>query len=283
MFPGELGFLQALEAARTAFGNTLFEIITFLGEETLLIVFLAVLYFALDKQLARNITFVTLTSLALNGVIKNLVALPRPFADGAVTCVRPETATGYSFPSGHTQTAASWSFAFARSRKKPVLWILATVVTLAVGFSRLYLGAHYPIDVVVGALLGLLTPLLLCNAYARHPSRLYAGVLLLSTPFLVFFLANPDPLFEDFFKVYGMLGGLWLSDWFETRFVQLKAPSTLSLCILRVLLAVVALLTLKFVLDFLVPEGLLWDAMRYFLLVFLALGALPLGFKSCKL
>jgi len=283
MFSGELSFLQALESLRTASLNTVFQAITFLGEETLLIVFLAVLYFALDKHLARKITFITLTSLSVNGIIKNLVALPRPFASGAVTCVRIETATGYSFPSGHTQTAASWSFAFARAKKKSALWVLAGVITLAVGFSRLYLGAHFPSDVVAGALLGFLIPLLLCDAYDRSPTRLYAGVLFGCIPFFVWFLLKNDPLFEDFFKVFGMLGGLWLSDWFETRLVQFQLPTSLFRRILRVICAVVALLALKAGLDALVPEGLVWDSVRYFLLVFLALGALPLGFKKLKL
>lgn len=283
MFSGEIVFLQYLSALRTEFLNKLFTFITFFGEETLLIVFLAILYFAWDKRLARRITFLTLTSLTVNGILKNIVALPRPFASGAVTCVRPETATGYSFPSGHTQTAATWSFSLAAAWKKKSLWVLAVIVTLAVGASRLYLGAHYPSDVVVGAALGVLTPLLLSDAFDRHPTRCYACVFFASVPFFVWFFLRNDPLFEDFFKVFGMLLGLWLSDRFETRFVDFKIPTSLFRRILRVILAVIALLALKAGLDAVFPEGLLMDSLRYFLLVFLALGALPLGFKQLNL
>ncbi len=283
MLPFELSFLQYLESVRTDFLNKVFEFVTFFGEETLLIVFLAVFYFALDKRLARRITFVTLTSLSLNGIIKNLVALPRPFASGAVTCIRPETATGYSFPSGHTQTAATWSFAFARVLKKPIVWWFAGLITLAVGFSRLYLGAHYPSDVVVGAALGILISLTFGEMYERNPTRMYAAVLLASAPFFIGFLLKNDPFFADFFKIFGMLLGLWLSDWFETRFVKMEYPPAVFKRVLRVLLAILLLLALKLGLDTLFPEGLLFDAARYFLLVFLALGLLPLGFKICKL
>ena len=283
MFSGELEILQYLASVRTDFLNHVFEFITFFGEGTLLILFLAVLYFAIDKQLARKITFLTLTSLSLNGILKNLVALPRPFASGAVTCVRPETATGYAFPSGHTQTVATWSFGLAKSLKKPILWIFAILITLAVGFSRMYLGAHFPSDVVVGALLGALVPILLDNLYERYSARLHVTVLIASSPFYLYFLFNPDPYFEDFFKIFGMLGGFCLSDWFASHFETTEDTISVVKRILRIVLAIAVLLAVNFGLSVIFPGGLLWDARSYFLLVFLALGALPVFFEKIKL
>lgn len=91
--------------------------------------------------------------LLCNALIKPLVARPRPFA------LRPEVLrlipppSDFSFPSGHT--AASFAATAALWRGKSRLWIPAVVLAAAIGLSRLYLGVHYPSDVLCGALLGI--------------------------------------------------------------------------------------------------------------------------------
>ena len=141
MFAFELDFLKWLESFRSGFLNTLFEGITMLGEETLVILLVVALWFAVDRKLAQQVFFVTVASLSLNGIIKNFAKIPRPFTKG-VSCVRPDTATGYAFPSGHTQGFATWCGFFALKLKKIWLRVLAAVLIFAVAFSRLYLGAH---------------------------------------------------------------------------------------------------------------------------------------------
>ena len=153
MFAFELDFLRWLEGLRTSFLNAFFEGVTMLGEETLIILLVVALWFAVDKKLAQQVFFVTATSLSVNGIIKNFAKVPRPFTKG-ISCVRPDTATGYAFPSGHTQGFATWSSFFAVKWKKTWFRILVGVLVALVAVSRLYLGAHYPSDVVVAVALG---------------------------------------------------------------------------------------------------------------------------------
>ena len=201
MFSFELEILKWLEGLRTSFLNVLFESITVLGEETLIILLVVALWFAIDKKLAQQVFFVTATSLSVNGIIKNFAQVPRPFTKG-ISCVRVDTATGYSFPSGHTQGFATWSSFFAIKVKKIWLSVLVGVLITLVAVSRLYLGAHYPSDVIVAVVLGV--SLSAFGNYlfvkVKDTKKLYLGTFLIMTPFIAYFLYVADPLFADLFK-----------------------------------------------------------------------------------
>ena len=133
MFAFELQFLKWLESMRTSFLTTLFEGITILGEETLVILLVVALWFAVDSRLAQKVFVVTICSTGLNGIIKNIAQVPRPYAQGVVP-VRTEPATGFSFPSGHTQSFSTWSTLFAIKFKKKWLTILVAVLITLVAF-----------------------------------------------------------------------------------------------------------------------------------------------------
>ena len=105
------------------------------------------------KQNALYIAASTATTYLLNLAIKKLVRRPRPFLTDLrlVPVYRP---TEYSFPSGHT--SSSFSAVTALSRAYPRWYVIAPSFLWAasVGYSRMYLGVHYPTDVTAGAVLG---------------------------------------------------------------------------------------------------------------------------------
>ena len=289
MFGFELEFLKWLEGLRTGFLNTVFEGITMLGEETLIILLVVALWFAIDKKLAQQVFFVTVTSLSVNGIIKNFAQVPRPFTKG-ISCVRVDTATGYAFPSGHTQGFATWSSYFAAKFKKAWLSILAAILIAAVGFSRLYLGAHYPSDVIVGVALGAAIAVLGNYLFAKvkDVKKLYLGTLLSLTPFIVYFLFVADPLFADLFKTFGMLGGLVAVSYLDERTEPLSYDvvwwKKLIRIVLGVVLAVVLKEAIKRVNVFEVTQiSLLIDAVRYFVVVMAVGYWCPFLFKKLKL
>lgn len=111
---------------------------------------------------------VALSHWLASGVIKPLVGRPRPFVAGVAAArtleaVPPASA---SFPSGHAATAAAGAIAGARlvTGAGPLLWALAT----AIAYSRVYVGVHFPSDVLAGALLGVCSAWLVLGG--RHPS-----------------------------------------------------------------------------------------------------------------
>ena len=289
MFPGEIEFLKLLEGIRNGFLNFLFETVTMLGEETLLVVMIAVIYFMFDKTLAHRLFFITATSMSINNIVKNIAKVPRPFAKGEISTVREHTATGYSFPSGHTQTISTWSTALAIRFKRLPFIIFAAVATLLVAFSRLYLGVHFPSDVIVGAALGVGLALLLSYVFERfsNPAHLYLGAIALSTPFAIWFLISGDLIADDFFKIYGLLIGAFSGTVFEKRFVNFGYGTPIWKRVIRVVMGVAGALLIK-LLDFAdmvsaAQISLLLDTLRYGLMVFLVMGVMPLLFKKLKI
>lgn len=286
-----LGFdiqaLQVLEVMRTDTLNAVFEGVTMMGEEMIMILIVAVLYFAYDKHVAVKAFFITLVSISVNGIIKNCAKVPRPFALDHVSCVRPETATGYSFPSGHTQIFATWTMVLSVHFRK-ILWGTVALAAIAlVALSRVYLGAHYPSDVIVGALLGIAIGAGGCLLYDKIPNKtaLFVGAAALATPFAIFFLIGADPLFDDFFKAYGMLVGLPVALEIEKRFADFGYDIVWWKKVLRVVVAVVITLAIKEGASIILASevlriSLVMDAVRYALVVIAAFGFCPILFKK---
>ena len=289
MFDFELEFLKWLEGLRTNFLNAVFEGITLIGEETLIILLVVALWFAVDKKLAQQVFFVTATSLSVNGIIKNFAKVPRPFTKG-ISCVRLDTATGYAFPSGHTQGFATWSSFFAVKFKRTWLSILVGVLIVAVAISRLYLGAHYPSDVIVGIALGVGIAILGNYLFekVKDLKKLYLGTLLILTPFIVCFLFVADPLFADLFKTFGMVGGMVVVSFLDEKTEPLSYDVVWWKKLIRIVLGVVLAVALKEAIKLVnvfdvLQISLLIDAIRYFIVVMTVGYLCPLLFKKIKL
>ena len=289
MFAFELNFLKWLESLRTDFLNTLFEAITILGEETLIILFVVAIWFAVDRKLAQQVFFVTATSLSINGIIKNFAQVPRPFTKG-ISCVRVDTATGYAFPSGHTQGFATWSSFFAAKFKKTWISILVGVLITAVAVSRLYLGAHYPSDVIVGVALGVGISLFGNYLFAKvkDVKKIYLGTFLILTPFIVYFLIAADLLFADLFKTFGMVGGMVAISFLDENTEPLSYDIAWWKKLIRIVIGVVLAVVLKEAIKLLnvfeiMQISLLIDAVRYFIVVMTVGYLCPMLFKKIKL
>jgi len=290
MFGFEMSILRYVEGLRSEWLNGLVELITMLGEEMLLVVLIVILWFAFDKKAAQRLAFGVLASLGVNSVLKNLVQLPRPFASGEVTCVRPETATGYSFPSGHTQNFAAWGTLVAAQLKRRWVSAVAAVLILLVGLSRIYLGAHYPSDVVAGMALGVGMALLSGWLFDRteNKQKLYIATVLIMTPFAVWFMFRPDPQFAGVYKAYGMIAGLALAVGLEEKYAPLDYSVAWWKKLVRIVLGAALALAVKeagklFYISGVEQVTFIVDALRYFALVVVLLGLSPVLFKKFRL
>lgn len=143
--------------------------VTFLGNGGWFWIVLCVLLICFGKTRKTGVTAaLSLLSgfLITNLLIKNAVARPRPFDTYTQIIPLITRPKDYSFPSGHT--CASFAVALVCLRMLPGKWgILPVVLAGMIAFSRLYLGVHYPGDVLAGFLVALLTSIVACRLMRR--------------------------------------------------------------------------------------------------------------------
>ena len=148
---GEI-LLQIQQHLRTDMLTPFMKIVTFLGNGGWFWILCAVVLLAIPKT--RKTGYAAVLSLIFgvmvtNLLLKNIVARPRPFAEIEALIPLIAKPTDFSFPSGHT--TASFAVALVMLRMLPKkIGIPAVVLAALVAFSRLYLGVHYPTDVLAG-------------------------------------------------------------------------------------------------------------------------------------
>mgnify|MGYP001078504538 FL=1 len=145
-------FLKVLESIRTPLLDRLFLLLTFFGDEVIVLAIICFLYWCYNKRLAYRICFSFFTSGLLVQTLKITFRVPRPWIkDPSFIPVEEavSTATGYSFPSGHTQCATALYSTFAWNAKKNRNRIICFIIIFSVMLSRMYLGVHTLQDVLV--------------------------------------------------------------------------------------------------------------------------------------
>ena len=90
-----------------------------------------------------------------NNIVKNIVQRPRPFVTFTDLQIIIPTPSEFSFPSGLTSSSFAAAAVFYRHLPKK-LGLPAVILAGLIGFSRLYVGVHYPTDVIAGVLMGIL-------------------------------------------------------------------------------------------------------------------------------
>lgn len=195
---GCMPFLHFLQSIRNPIFDAFFSLITHLGEETFFLVLAIMFFWCINKREGYFILITGLVGTVVNQLAKLFFRIPRPWVlDSEFEIVESarEEATGYSFPSGHTQNiAGTYGCITAYQPKK---WKTALCVTLIilVAFSRMYLGVHTPLDVVVSLIVALGLVLLLRPVFTSEESFnklmpiVVVGSVLLSLGFFAYVLS----------------------------------------------------------------------------------------------
>ncbi len=199
--------LYLLEKIRNPVFDFIFSLITHIGEETVFLAVAILFFWCISKREGYYILITGLVGTLVNQMLKLVCKVPRPWVkDPSFTIVESARAeaTGYSFPSGHTQNVAGTFGAIGVYSSKKWVRISAVAVIVLVAFSRMYLGVHTPWDVltslgVAAVLVFGLYPLFKNEErFKKSMPYIVAVSFLLALAFVLFVIYMPNkPSFSD--------------------------------------------------------------------------------------
>ena len=292
--------LYALESIRAPWLDTVMAAITHLGEETVFMVAALFVFWCVSKRHGYYLLAIGFAGTVLNQFLKLLFRIPRPWVlDSNFTIVESARAqaTGYSFPSGHTQNAVGTFGGIARFTRRKWVRVAAIVVAVLVPLSRMYLGVHTPLDVGVAAVIAV------ALVFALYPLMEYsdrqhgvmgavlAVMLALAVGYLLFvslyrFPADVDADnlahgVENAWKLLGATVGMLVGWWLDVRFIHFDTRAVWYVQLIKLVGGLALLLGIRAALKAPLAAALgagAGGAVRYGVMVLFAAAVWPMVF-----
>lgn len=294
-----MSFLYWLESIRTPLMDKIMSFLTLFGDETLFLVITIVVFWCVSKKRGYFLMLVAFSGTVVNQFLKITFRIDRPWVkDPEFSAVESalEGASGYSFPSGHTQSSVGLFGGLALTEKNKVLRGIFVAMCVIVPFSRMYLGVHTPLDVFVsvGAALILLFAF---NAVFKilesKPNVMWwiIGGLTFATVALAVYVkvlnltddSNAVSAEENAFKMLGCSVGLIAVWWADSKYIKFETQAVWWAQIIKCVVGLGVILLIKTFLKepLVVIFGgkLIGDGVRYLLIVLFAGIVWPATFK----
>ncbi len=295
-------FLYILESIRSAFLDSFFLAITKLGDESVFLILSLLFFWCVDKYQGYFLMSVGFAGTTINQILKNVFRIPRPWIlDENFTAVEAakERAFGYSFPSGHTQTSVGLFGGIAKQNKNIFQRGICLVLCILIPFSRMYLGVHTPIDILVSVLVALV--LIFGLSFLFEKAKANSMILYIFFPILVLMLfgviifvyaSDLSELMDAYDlastrkTLWTLLGsglGLFVSFIIDDKYTHFETKARPAIQILKFVLGLALTMCikegLKPILKLLMGDFVAIDAIRYAVLVIIACGIWPMTFR----
>lgn len=294
-----MDFLRLLESIRVPGLNELMLAITYLGDEIAFLVAALIMFWCVDKRKGYYILSVGFLGTIANQFMKLFFRVPRPWhldPDFTILEQAREGAGGYSFPSGHSQSAVGTFGGIAYITKNKVIRVLCIAICILVPFSRMYIGVHTPLDVIVGsamavALIFVMHPLIFSKDGKYIPAVL-AVMTVAAIAYLCYVEFYPfpaDTLTENLesgtknaYTLLGALMGFLIVYVVDEKWLKFPVKAVWWAQVVKVLIGLLIVLAIKEGLSS--PLAALFGQypgrlIRYFLIVIVAGIVWPLSFR----
>ena len=253
-FPWEIIIITWLQSIDNPLLVGLAGFITEFGEETFLILILGFIYWCWNKEMGKYAGLNLLAGIVFLTMFKNIFLRRRPYFDHEeVKCLRKPVADAdmydiskqsYSFPSGHATNSMTLYGSIAWFIRKRWAFIAAAIVIALVGLSRIYLGNHYPTDILAGWVIGLVVIAIssLLQKWLKSPIKASLVIIILAVPGWFFCQS------EDYFSNFGMLAAVPLEFWLEEKYIKFENVHKLLPIICRFVVGIALFVGLNYLL-----------------------------------
>ncbi len=293
-----MGFLYFMESIRLPVLDDVMLLITQLGEETAFLVAALIIFWCVDKNKGYYVLAVGFFGTIITQIMKLICRVPRPWVqDPNFTVVgdAKEAAGGFSFPSGHSQSAVGTFGGIAAGTKNRVIQGIMIAICVLVPLSRTYLGVHFLSDILVGTAVSLaLIWFLGFVKDGKHLPYVLGALAVASVIFLLFVEFYPFPLndehsihshasgYKNAYTLLGAILGILAVYWIDKKWVQFPVMAIWWAQIIKIAVGLGLVLAVKSGLKS--PLNALFGeypgrAVRYFLIVLVAGALWPLTFK----
>ena len=301
-----MSFLYFLEEIRNPVLDFLFSIVTLFGEETVFMAVGMIVFWCVNKQKGYYLLSVGFVGTVINQFLKILFRIPRPWVkDPNFTIVESarEAASGYSFPSGHTQTSVGLFGGLALKFKNRAIRIASIALCVLVPLSRMYLGVHTPADVGVSIVIALVLIFVLAPIFEkaeRSPKVMYAllfsltGIMLTYLLFISFW-SFPEEVFhvdnvhnyisavKNAYTLTGCMLGFLVVYTVDLKWLKFDTKAVWWVQIIKIAGGLALVLAVKELLraplEAILPANTWARMLRYFLMVVTAGTLWPMTFK----
>lgn len=260
----ELEIIKAIQSIHSNILDNFAQGVTMLGEQYFYFLFLVIVFWNINKRFGYKLGFILISNGVINGAIKDLVQAKRPIGVEGVRSLRIQTATGSSFPSGHSQGAGGFWFFLMVEFKKRWIYIVGTILMLMVGLSRIYLGVHWPKDVAAGLVIGIfwvyLGGKLFDYSIKKNSKHILLFFILPSLIGMFFFKSS------DYLKTAAIAVGFYIGYVIEDKYINFKEKAALKIQVFKFLIGAAGLVIIMVFLKELMPNGNMNDFIRYSLL-----------------
>lgn len=255
----QLDIMMFFQQFRTPVIEKIAEIISMLGEIAVPLIVLMILLWCVSRKKAFAIASSLMTALIVSQTLKAIFRVPRPFQvyPDKIRGGRLSTATGYSFPSGHSTTSGAFYSALIMTVWKKWATLIFIIPIILVPVSRMILGVHWPLDVTAGTIIGLIagfgmTYLMLRLYDMRKPFLIFTFIIgLLATIasiVLTILLSTTDidPVaFEDLMSTVTITGSMFLGFYLERKTVgSIPEEGSIGKKIARFIIGVISTLVI---------------------------------------